>query len=172
MADIRKFEQAVVYLDGQSLIGQVEEIELPEPTWSTVDHEAVGLRGTQQFAGTMEALETTITTAGYSKELAELASDPYTAVNLQIRQLYGVYRAGTRIADETVVLFLRGRFLMRAFGSISQGEADGREYMMVVDSYKETVSGTVISEFSIDPPIFRKAGGIDVFETVRAALGI
>lgn len=169
-SDILVFEQAVVWLNGVSQVGHVKEIELPELTWKTMDHEAIGLRGVSQYATTMEALELTLEFMDYAKDLSTAAGDPFSAVDLQIRQAYGAYRSGSRVRTAEVVVFARGRFISNSLGSISQGELE-KEAMMTCDYIKVVAEGVVSSEFSINPPILR-TGGVDRLEAVRAILGI
>lgn len=164
------FEAAAVWLDGVSLVGSVKEIELPEMTWDVIDYEAIALRGTSQFARAMEAMECTITFADYNRELAAAAANPYKAVTLQIRGAYGAYRGGSRVRTVDAIITLRGRFMSSSLGSLTQGEME-RECMMTVDYVKEVSEGRLISEFSVNPPIWN-AGGIDVFSGLLSILGI
>lgn len=164
------FEAAAVWLDGTSLVGSVKEIELPELTWDTVDYEAIALRGTSQFARAMEPMECTIQFADYNRELAAAAANPYKAVTLQVRGAYGAYRAGSKVRTADSIITLRGRFMSSQLGTLTQGEME-RECMMAVDYVKEVSEGQLISEFSVNPPIWN-AGGVDVFSTLRSILGI
>jgi P2 family phage contractile tail tube protein len=171
MADTFVFEQAAVYVDGTRFLGNLAEIEMPELAWEVMTHEAVGLRGKASYPTVMGELEATLTFADYAPELTRIVNDPFTAYNLQIRQAYGVYRAGSKIRTASVIVSLRGRFVSHSLGSLAQGEMDGKEAMMSVDYVKQTSDGQVLSEFSIDPPIYR-TGGIDLFETLRSILGV
>ena len=168
--DSRIFEAATVWLDGKSLAGHVMEVELPEMTWDTKDLEAIALRGTQQFAAKMDALECTLSFADYTKDLARAAANPYQAVTLQVREAYGLYRAGSRVGTSSNIITLRGRFMSSSLGTVNQGEKE-REAMMSCDYVKEVCDGELISEFSINPPIYRN-GGVDIFEALRSILGI
>lgn len=168
--EIWKFEAAVVWLDGTSLAGHITEIEMPEMAWDTIDHEAIALRGTSQFARAMEAMECTLQFADYTKVLAQAAADPYTARTLMIRGAYGVYRGGSKVRTAAVIINLRGRFMSSSLGTLTQGEME-RECMMAVDYVKEVAEGELISEFSVNPPIWN-VGGRDVFSAMRAILGV
>lgn len=171
MADTFVFEQATVYVDGTRFLGNLSEVAMPDLAWEVMTHESIGLRGKASYPTVMGELEATLTFADYAPELTRIVNDPFTAYSLQIRQAYGVYRAGSKVSTASVIVSLRGRFISHSLGSLSQGEMDGKEAMMSCDYVKQIVGGEVVSEFSIDPPIYR-TGGVDLFETLRAILGI
>ena len=173
---IYNFENAVAWLNGTSLLGQVNELELPELEWEMTEHETIGLRGVQEFAKRMSALEATITFAGYSPELSKAAADPNTAVQLQIRANFAQYEAGSKTADVLQVITLSGRFKTNSIGTYGSDEFE-REAVMAVDYVKEAFNGTDILEFGVNPPIYRTGAtgsnlGRDIFAQLRANLGI
>lgn len=173
---IYNFENAVCWLNGTSLLGQVNELELPELEFEMTEHETIGLRGVQEFAKRMAALEATITFAGYSPDLAAAAADVNTAVQLQIRANFAQYEAGSKTADVLQTVTLSGRFKTNTLGTYGSDEYE-REAMMAVDRIKETWNGVDILEFSVNPPIYRIGAngsnlGTDIFAALRANLGI
>ncbi len=121
---IKTFEAAAVWLDGTALVGHIMEIQKPELTWETYDHSAVALRGIQQFASRMEAMTCTLKMADYDTTLARASSDPFKAVTLQIREAYGLYRAGSRVSTSGNIVTLRGRFLSFLPGTITHGNSE------------------------------------------------
>ena len=171
MPTIYKFEQAALWLDGTSLVGQVSEFELPEITWQSAEHETIGLLGTLEFPTKVEAMESTLTWAGYSPELAAAVANPYQGVNLQVRGAFGVYDGPNKIRDALGRVTLSGRFMSNSLGSYSSGEYE-RESMMKVDYVKEEFDGTAYFEFSVNPPILRYGGGQNLFASIRDLLGV
>lgn len=173
---IYNFENAVCWLNGTSLLGQVNELELPELEFEMTEHETIGLRGVQEFAKRMGPLEATIAFAGYSPELARAAADPNTAVQLQIRANFAQYDAGSKVDDVLQTILLSGRFKTNSLGTYGSDEYE-REAILAVDYVKETWNGTDILEFGVNPPIYRTGAsgsnlGTDVFAQLRANLGI
>lgn len=167
---IYKFEAAAVWLEGTTLAGHVNEIELPELSWDTVDHETIALIGTPQFASKLEALECTITWAGYSPELAEAVANPFKSVNLQVRANIGEYLANGKAGDKLLRIDLTGRCLNNQMGTFSPGEME-RESVMMVDFVREVWNGQEILAVGINPPIYRVKGN-DLLAQMRRNLGM
>ncbi|MEO1399670.1 MAG: phage major tail tube protein [Cyanobacteria bacterium J06635_1] len=166
-----KFEKAAVWLDGNSLLGHVEEIELPELNWESEDHESIGFIGTLQHPTKVEPLECTITWADYSPELAAAAANPFQGVKLQIRAAYGVYQGANKVRDTLGRILLEGRFMSNQLGTFSPGEFE-RESMLKVDYVKESFDGTDMLEFGVNPPILRYGGGTNILAGIRDILGV
>lgn len=165
-----KFEAASVWLDGTTLAGKVNEIELPEISWEASEHETISSIGVQEFASKLESLECTITWAGYSPELAAAAANPYNAVNLQVRANIGEYVAAGKTGDKLLRIDLTGRFLQNQLGSFSPGEME-RETMMKVDYVAERWDGNEVMAIGISPPILR-VNGDDLLADMRRNLGL
>lgn len=169
---IVKFENAAVWLDGISLVGHVSELELPSLEWETVEHETLAFRGMSEYPQRMSALEATLTWADYSSDLANAASDPWSATRLQIRAAYGDYDGGSRVRNTFQIIDLSGRFKTNMLGTLTQGEME-RESVMAVDYVKEVYNGQLVIEFGVNPPIYRhSASNTDLFAVVRSTLGL
>jgi P2 family phage contractile tail tube protein len=171
-----KFESAATWLNGTSLLGHIEELELPEIEWEMDEHEAIGLRGVAEFPKRVNPLEATITWADYFPELAAAAADPWTAVELQIRANFGAYDGSSKTGDVLQVITLGGRFKTNTTGTYSSDEYE-RESMMAVDYFKEAWDGLTLLEYGVNPPIYRTGAngsslGTDLFAQLRSNLGI
>lgn len=171
MPTIYKFEKAAVWLDGTSLLGHVNEFELPELTWESADHETLGLLGTAQFPTKVEAMEASLTWADYSPDLAAAAANPFQGVNLQIRGAFGVYNGPNKVRSALGRVTMQGRFMGNSLGSFSPGEFE-RESTLIIDYVKEEFDGTEMLEFSVNPPILRYNGGQNLFAEIRDILGV
>ena len=171
-----KFESAATWLNGNSLLGHIEELELPEIEWEMDEHESIGLRGVSEFPKRVNPLEATITWADYSPDLAAAAADPWTSVQLQIRANFGQYDGGSKLGDVLQVITLAGRFKTNTTGTYSSDEYE-RESMMAVDYFKENWNGVDLLEYGVNPPIYRTGAvganlGTDLFAQLRANLGL
>lgn len=167
---IYKFEAAVVWLDGTTLAGSVNEIELPEISWAANEHETIASIGVQSFADKLEDLECTITWAGYSPELAAAAANPFKAVNLQVRANIGEYSANGKDGNKLLRVDLTGRFLQNQLGSFSPGEME-RESMLKIDYVAERWDGKEVLAVGVNPPILRVEGQ-DLLQDMRRNLGL
>ncbi|MBD2261373.1 phage major tail tube protein [Pseudanabaena sp. FACHB-2040] len=172
MSKIYNFDTLAVWLDGVSLAGHINEVELPELEFDMREHESLALRGTSEYPTRMNALECTITWADYTPELARAAANPFKAVNLQMRANFAEYTAGSKTGDVLQVISLTGRFKNNQLGSYSPGEME-RESVLAIDYVKEVWNGQVMLEFSVNPPIYRSGPGApDLFALLRANLGL
>lgn len=172
MGKIYNFDTLAAWLNGTSLAGHINEIELPELEFDMREHESLALRGTSEFATRMNALECTITWADYTPEMARAAANPFTAIDLQLRANFAEYSAGSKTGDVLQVISLRGRVKNNQLGTYSPGEME-RETVLAVDYVKEVWNGQTMLEFSVDPPIYRAGpGSTDLFALLRANLGL
>jgi P2 family phage contractile tail tube protein len=169
MPKIHKFEEAVVWLDGISLAGQVSELELPDIEWDLIDHETISGIGMPQFPTKLKELECTINWASYSPELAAAAADPWRSVNLQIRSNYGENTASGKTGDRLLKIDLTGRFVKNGAGKLKAGEME-RESMLILSFYKEVFDGTEVLAVDINLPSYR-VNGADKLAQRRANLG-
>lgn len=167
---IFRYEAASVWIDGVTLAGTVNEIEMPELSWDNTDHETIALIGTPQFANKLEPMECTITWAGYSPELAAAAGNPFDSVNLQIRANFAEYLSQGKNSDKLWKLDLTGRFMSNSIGTFSPGEME-RESMLSVDFVKETWAGKEILKVGINPPTYA-VNGKDLLQNFRSNLGL
>ncbi|MDX2215521.1 MAG: phage major tail tube protein [Oculatellaceae cyanobacterium bins.114] len=166
---IYKFDGAVLWLNGTSLAGSINEIELPEISWDAIEHETIALIGTPEFANKLEALECTITWASYSPEMAEAAANAFKAVNLQLRASMGEYTVNGKTADRSLKIDLTGRCLSNSMGTFSPGEME-RESMFKIDFISERWNNQEVLAIGINPPIYRVKGQ-DLLAGMRRNLG-
>lgn len=171
-----QFENAVVWMNGTSLLGHVEELELPELEWEMKEHESIGLRGVSEYPKRVNALESTLTWADYSPELAQAAADPWTGVELQVRSNFGRYDGISKTADVLQIITLGARFKSNSLGTLSSDEFE-RESMLTVDYVKEAWDDRILFEYGVNPPIYRTGAtgsnlGTDLFAQLRSNLGI
>jgi len=169
--DIIKFQRASVWIDGQSLAGEIGAIEMPSMTWDTDDHKPLSGLGTQQYPTRMGPLEAKLSWESYSLSLAALSADPYTTVNLQLRVAYGVYRGSNLVSTSAGITVLSGRFTSSPLGNFNGDDGtEERESMMAVDYVKETFQGVTLREFSANPAIW-VVNGVDKLRASRLIVG-
>jgi P2 family phage contractile tail tube protein len=170
MARLFSFENAVLYLDGTNVLGQINEIELPEVEWATIEHETIGLIGTPEFPRRLEPMEVTITPMQYSPLVAQLSADPFTARDFQLRANIAEYLADTKIGDRLLLVEFRGKFSMRAGGTFGSEEME-TEYTVKATYYHEVFDGQDLVEIDVNVPSYT-AGGTDILAQLRANVGL
>ncbi|HEY9645688.1 MAG TPA: phage major tail tube protein [Chroococcidiopsis sp.] len=169
MPTTRKFEEAVVWLNGNSLAGQIAELELPDIEWDLVDHETISGIGMPQYPTKLKELECTLNWASYSPELAAAAANPFKAAQLQIRSNYGENTAAGKVGDRLLRIDLTGRFVKNGAGKLKAGEME-RESMMVVTYYREVYEGIEQLAVDVTLPSYRVLGQ-DMLAQRRINLG-
>lgn len=170
MARLFTFERAVLWLNGTSLLGQINEIELPELEWATIEHETIGLIGVPEFPRRLEPMEITITPMQYSPELARLSANPFQSYDFQLRANLGEYSADTKIGDRSLKIQWRGKFPMRAGGTFGSEEME-TEYTVKASYYKETFDGEDFIEIDVQVPLYI-ANGVDIMAAARVNVGL
>jgi len=167
---VYKLIRSGTYLNGRSLIGQIMGIELPEITWDTTEHEAIGLIGAAEYARRMPQLQSTLTTAGFSPQLADAAANPNASALINLREAYGMYVGSQLIRSVLKNTIMRGRFLSLNMGEITQTDEPEQESVLNVDYIKIEFDGNLIMEFARDANIYRTAT-FDYTAAQRAIIG-
>lgn len=170
MANAFNFESAVLWRDGRDYLGQINEVEMPELSWTMTDHETIGLIGTPQYPTKLEAMEITLTPMGYCPGLVEAASDPFTAYNFQLRSNFGEYASSTKVGDRLLKLDFVGKFSMMQPGTFSPSEYES-EFTVSCTYLKLSFNGQEIVEIDVNVPTYRSRGR-DIISRMRRNLGV
>lgn len=171
MAVNLSFERAVGYINGNSLAGQISEIELPELEWETIDRENLGDIGLIQYPTTLSELECTVTWTDFNQTLALACANPYTIQQLQIRINLGEYTPAGKVADRLLKVDMRGSFLTNQIGSLASNDPMDIETMMKVYYLKQTFNNNDILELDLQTPTYR-VNGVDLLADMRQNLGL
>jgi len=157
-------------LNGGSLLGLVEEFDLPSPTFTQAEFKALGLLGTLSYPTGVEQLEARLKfTCIDAVESAKLMN-PYTSSNLQLRGNLESYDVQGRSNQVPYVAFLVVRPKDVPLGMFKPKENAEFEQNYVVDSIKLEIDGNAIFEFNATNNTF-EVNGSDIVATYRANLG-
>lgn len=139
---IIKVKNAKVYIDGNSLVGIAQEVELPNVKVKTSEHSGLGMIGTIEASdGQIEKMESKIVWSSIFKELAKYAANPNKTLSLQIRAKQVEYKTG-ECASVDAVYNLTCRSKGVALGSLKTGESlEGVESELSVDGAKVNIDG-------------------------------
>lgn len=168
--EVNRICNANVYVDGNSLLGKVEECKLPEVKVTMTEHKALGLQGKLEFPSGLDKMEATFKwNSLYADVLAKVAN-PFKAVEVQVRGSLETYGNSGRTQETPMVAYLTGVFSKFPLGAFKQHDNVEAETTMSVTYCKLELDGTTILEFDALANIY-KAGDVDLLETYKTNIG-
>jgi P2 family phage contractile tail tube protein len=166
--EIHRITNANVYLDGQSLLGRAEEVQLPQIKAKMVEHKALGMVGTiEAFAG-FEKLEGKW--ASYYADVLKKVANPFKAVQIQVRGSMPIILGGSISREAPIVALLSVVFKSLPGGNFKQHENVELETDFTAYYMKLTVDGQDVAEIDVLENIY-KAGGADLLAQYSANIG-
>lgn len=168
MALPRKLKHFNVFLDGESWLGLVPEITLPELARKLEEYRGGGMEGPVSIDMGQEKLELDFVTSFDSRLLKKYGAARIDAVLLRF--------AGSWQRDDTgevsaVEIVTRGRIAkMDAIGA-KAGDDSPQKVKLALTYYKVTVDNQVLLEIDLVNFVFN-VDGEDMLAAHRAALGI
>lgn len=169
--EINRVTNANVYLDGQSLLGRAEEIQLPVIKATMSEHKALGVVGKLEFFSGVEKLEGKIKWNSFYADVMKKVADPTKVYQLQCRSSLESYGATGRLGQVPVVAFLSATCKDFPLGNFKQHDNVELESNLSVYAVKLVIGGEVIVEFDATANIY-KVNGVDIMAAYRANLGI
>jgi P2 family phage contractile tail tube protein len=109
LMDVSRITNANIYLDGLSLLGRAEEVELAWPKAKMVDHKGLGMFGTGEFPAGIDKLEAKVKWASvYPEVLATMSI--FASHQFQIRASKESYTSQGRTAEIPFVGLMTAQF--------------------------------------------------------------
>jgi P2 family phage contractile tail tube protein len=167
---INRLTNANVYVDGVNFLGRAEEVNLPDMKFKMSEHKALGMFGTFELPSGVEKLEAKIKWNSAYPDALRKSSDPFTAVQLQIRGSLETYVGGARTSQVPYVVYLTGTFKNAPTGNFKQHDNVELESMFNVTYMKQEIDGADIVEFDVMANIY-KVDGVDKLNTYKANIG-
>lgn len=169
---VNRLQEANVYLDGNSLLGQTSEIKLPEVTHKYSDHKALGMVSELELWSSLQKMDAEFKWNSYYPETMVKCADPFKAFDIQVRSSLRTFGAGGAVTSEKpVVIYLKGTFKQAATGDFKQGDPSEIGSKLAVKYMRQVVDGKEILEVDVLANIF-KVNGVDILQTYRENLGI
>lgn len=160
-----------MYLNGNSCLGQVNEVTPPNLEFEKSEHSTIGSLGTTELYKKLAKMEATIKWAGPENNVLISMSNPFTALDIMVRAQKDVYINGTLSGQVPVIYYIKGTVSSRSSGTFKSGDPKEDETKISVSYYKEVINGQEIIEADIDNYILR-VGGEDIMAKRRENLGI
>ena len=169
MALPRTLKNFNLFNDGDSYLGQVEEITLPTLTRNTEDYRAGGMMGPVKLDMGQEAIECEWKCGGLMRGvLAQYGITKPDGVQLRFA---GAYQSEDTGEIDAVELVIRGRHTEINFGSAKVGEKTEFTIKTAASYYKLSIKGSPLIEIDLVNMV-ENINGKDQLTAIRQALGI
>lgn len=167
---INQIDNANVYINGNSFLGQAKSIKLPEFEVETIEHKGLGMVGTLNLPAGVNALEGEIIWDGFYQKAAQLTYNPFKACQIMARANMRVFNSQGLAKEQKLVTILTGSFKKIPLGEHKPKEAT--EYGMAFNatSIKQMLDGKVILLFDVFNNIW-EVEGEDILAEFRRNIG-
>jgi P2 family phage contractile tail tube protein len=167
---MNRLTNANVYLDGNSLLGKVEECKLPDVTMTMTEHKALGMVGKVEFPSGIDKMEATFKWNSFYPDVLRKMGDPYTAREFQVRGSLETYGNSGRTNQVAAVVYLTGTAKKFPLGGFKQNDNIEAETAVAVTYVKMEIDGQLVLEFDALANIF-KTGETDLLSVYRQLIG-
>lgn len=169
--DVNRICNVNIYMNGSTLLGRAESIDLPVLKSIMKEHKALGMFGSIELpGGGMEKLEAKIKWNSFYPEILRANANPFKFVQLQARGSLERYTGQGRTAEVPLVAMLTASFKSFPLGAFKQHDNVELQTEAAVYYVKQTVDGTDIVEIDVLANIWKIAGE-DVLAKYRANIG-
>ncbi len=169
MAMPRTLKNFNLFNDGNSYMGQVEEVTLPKLTRKMEEYRGGGMIGAVQLDMGQEKVELEWKCAGFMRGVLE----QYGAIKIDGVPLRfaGAYQRDDTAAVDAVEIVVRGRHVEIDPGSAKVGEKTEFAVKTAAAYYKLSVNGSTVIELDFVNGI-EVVNGTDLYADIRAAIGL
>ena len=171
MIRIARIQDANVYLEGTSTHGQASEVILPNVGFTNAEHKPLGLFGGIKINTGIEPMEATIKWLSPSNEILKALANPKDTVKLMVRSNQQVFEGSELIAEQPIIVHLRGNSANYGLGTFKKGDDTETETKLNITYFKHIVNGEELVEIDVPNNIFRISGK-DLLKDYKVNLGI
>lgn len=165
----RKLKNFVLFNDGNSYLGEVDEVTLPKLARKTEDWRSGGMNGPIKADFGIEGLELEWKAGGLLRDtLEQFGALKHDAVLLRFA---GALQADDSEEVQALEVVVRGRHTEIDFGNAKPGDKSEFKVKTAASYYKLSIDNAVVIEIDLVNMV-EIVGGIDRLEAVRAALGV
>lgn len=167
---VNRLTNANIYIDGKSLLGRAEEVNLPVVKHKMSEHKALGMVGMMEFFAGIEKMEAKIKWNSFYVDVMKKMGDPTTALQIQVRSSLEVYTSNGRTEQQPVVCYMTGIPKDFPMGNFKQHDNVELESNLNVIYCKLEVNGENIMEVDVLANIY-KVDGVDLLAQYRTNIG-
>ncbi|QBP09852.1 phage major tail tube protein [Cupriavidus metallidurans] len=103
---VRQIVNANVYLEGMDMLGQAEEVKIPEISVIESEYKGLGMVGKIKLPAGIDAMEAEIKWKSYFEEAMRRVANPFAAVQVQIRSNVEDWDSTGRQRERPLVTYL------------------------------------------------------------------
>ncbi len=167
---INRVVNAVLYADGNSMLGKAEEITLPDLKAKMAAHKSLGTVGEIETFSGFEKLTGKIKMTSYYKDALVKFANVFKPVQLQARASMQVHEAGGVVREVPVVCLVTATFNKFPFGALKQHDNPEIEFEYGATYVKLVIDGQDVLEYDVLANIY-KVDGADLLADYRLNTG-
>lgn len=167
---VNRLTNSNVYLNGKSLLGRAEEVNLPEVKAKMAGHKALGMDFDVELRSGTDKMECSIKWNAFYGDVLKKVADPTQALKIQVRGNLETYTGAGRTDQKAVIAFLT--VIPKSFpgGNFKQHDNVEATSQFNVVYYKLRVAGEDVLEVDVFNNI-HKVAGVDILAKMRANIG-
>jgi uncharacterized protein len=169
LINISRVTNANIYLDGASLLGRADEVQLAWPKAKMVDHKGLGMAGTAEFPAGIDKLEARIKWSSIDSEVL-VSLSIFQSHQVQIRASIEQYTSQGRTAEMPFVGLMTAQFKDGGPLTFRQHEQVDFPTTLVVYHCEYYVAGVQYLLYDVLANIY-SINGIDQLAQFRANIG-
>ncbi len=168
---INRLTNANAYINGSTLLGKVEEIQLPDIKAVMTEHKALGQVGKVEFPSGFDKLEAKIKWNSFYADEMKQSANFYQSVQMQLRSSIEGYEGTTRASQKPYVVFMTCQFKNIPAGNFKAMDNAEFESNLSVTAIRIEVDGSEVLNFDAMANIY-SIDGVDQLAEYRNNLGL
>jgi len=169
--NINRLTNANCYVDGNSLLGQVEEASLPDIKKVMSEHKGLGMIGKLEFPSGIDKLDAKLKFNSFYPDVMKSAAGFNKAVKLQLRSSSQVYQGGDMTSEKPYVVFMTGQFTNFPAGAFKAMDNVEIELNVSITAIRIEYDRQEVLNYDANANIYI-VDGVDQLSEYRANLGI
>ncbi len=170
LIDTSRITNANIYVNGQSLLGRADEVELAFPKAKMVDHKGLGMFGTAEFPAGIDKLEAKVKWSSVYPEVLSTVSI-FSSLQFQLRASKETYTSQGRTAETPFIGLMTAQFKDGGPLNFKQHEQVDFPMTLVVYHCEYYLAGVQYLLYDVLANMY-VINGVDQLATFRANIGM
>jgi len=155
---VNRITNARVYIDGNVLLGQVAELDMPDIQFKFSDYKALGMVGSAEFVEGIDKLTARVKFNSLYPDVLSKAANIGNVVNMLVYADQKTYGPSGMAATVPVLMEMSATFKSAPMGKFKQHESIEAESELAVYYAKLSISGVPIFEIDVLANIYSVNG--------------
>lgn len=168
---VNRITNANVLLDGNALIGKVEEVTIPQIKTVQAEHKALGMIGKLSYPSGVDKLEAKFKFNAVYPDVLAKSANPFGSVQLTVRGNLETYQGSRRSSEVPAVWYLEGSWMSQGDLGFKHQENVETEMTFNAQKVRCEIGGTEIFNYD-GPNNIWVVDGEDLLANYRANLGL